>query len=235
MLAMLLDGPQMRAQESAEEIVLACGSPCADEPPRTAFSDPSCEDYDRDLPLIEAVEREDASAIPLLRARYDGHLSLIERHRIAGALLGKVADDGALWTDLYEHAALAVRFPMTGGDYSEAFRRYCSERNLEPDAVWNVTVNAFEHASRDPRSRALLREVVERRDPPLIVLAIAGLAMQRDVDALPAIDAALAQLDDDPTIAVALAFYALPEADAIAFKYLAEDDCELYFELRGSR
>ncbi|HYR29541.1 MAG TPA: hypothetical protein VEU30_13805, partial [Thermoanaerobaculia bacterium] len=141
----------------------------------------------------------------------------------------------ALWADLYEHAALAERFPMVDYDYSEAFRRYCSERGLEPEQVWNVIASAFEHASRDPRSRPLLREVVERRDESLIVLAIAGLAMQRDAASLPAIDEAMAKMDDPAMMVMALAFFAMPEADAIAFKYLPEDACDSYFELRGSR
>jgi hypothetical protein len=229
MLAMLLDGPQVQASEPVEEIVLACGSPCSEEPPRTAFSDPWCDDYDLHTSLIEAVERRDASAIPLLRERYDRQLSIIERHRIASALLGKVADDSALWADLYEHAAVAVRFPLVDGGYADAFRGVATED------VWNVTVNAFEHASRDPRSRALLREVLEKRDPSLIVLAIAGLAMQRDMEALPAIDETIAAMDADPTMVVALALFAMPEVDAIAFKYLEGCERDSYLELRGSQ
>ena len=227
--------PQELKVNMENVIVSGCGvSTCDDERPASRFDLPFCADEALHTALIESIEGGDRSALGLLRQRYETADSSRERHRLAGALLRHLENDGAIWDALAKEASIAVRFPHTeDGEWSQEFQDFCRDRNEEPEDTWWMSVDALLTASVDPRSRTLLHGALKSGDDDLVRFAVGGFAIQRDASALPAIAEALERLGEDARgFAGDLAFYAMDEADALAFKYIPEDDRETYLERR---
>src|SRR6185436_8369752 len=226
---------EQMAFEVTEPIVIACGSPCANEPD-SEYDRPSCDEYDLNTSLIEALERGDRSALTLLQQRYLRTSTFDERHRLAGALLRRVPDDSAYWNALAEHAANFVRFARAEGEYTPEFKQWCAERQLEPDKYWYMALRALSIARADRRSRPLLHRALESADPDVVMLAIQGLGEQHVDDALPAIERALQRLGEGAGwLAMYLSSFATEEADRLAMKYLSEDEPAMYEESRQPR
>lgn len=215
-------------------ITLACGGPCRDEAPKSAWDQPHCADYELNDSLELSLLAKDDSALALLRTRYETTFVLQEKHRIAGMLLGRVSDDSRYWKELKHYAEDAVRF----GTYDEptvaAFQDYCAAAGLDPDQYSPVMWNALEIARRDSRSHALLLRALESSHAYLVYLAIRGLGEQRDLASLPAIEKTLARFEDDHSIALALTAFQSEAADAIAMKFLDEDMLEAYKDDRAA-
>jgi hypothetical protein len=209
-------------------ITLTCGSPCLDEAPQSAWDRPHCGDYELNDSLERSLRADDDSALDLLRTRYETTFALQEKHRIAGMLLGRVSDDSMYWRELEHYAEDAVRFGANDEKTVAGFRDYCVATGVDPDQYSPVIWNALEIARRDPRSHALLLRTLESSDSYLVYQAISGLGEQHDLASLPAIEEALARLEDDPYVALALIAFQSEEVDAIAMKYLDEESLEVY-------
>lgn len=199
-----------------EEITLSCtmvSSPCSDFA-ETIWDRPSCADYELDTALIDALARGDGSAADALRRRFESAFTHEQRHRIAAALLRRVADDSRYWKELFTWASDALK-PAS-----------------EEDEHHHAAAKALALIASDARSRALLHRALDSEDAYIVYLAITGLADQQQHGALPAIERALTRLDDR-TIVPALARFRTAAADAIAWKWLdPEDDRELYESFR---
>ena len=169
---------------------------CSDTGPVSRWDQPACADYELHSALIESAGRGDRSALTLLRRRYDTADTYVEQHRIGEALLGKIADDRAIWNALAEEAAISVRFPRVDDEFSADFETWCRDRNVEPENLWWTSADAFRVIATDRRARAMLFEVLKTGDPHMTGLAIAALTEHGDRSALPAIEAALARLGD---------------------------------------
>ncbi|HYR29540.1 MAG TPA: carboxypeptidase-like regulatory domain-containing protein [Thermoanaerobaculia bacterium] len=224
---------EMKFGPITEELTIACADACMDIAPATQWELPLCDDYHSHSMLIEAVGRGDRSAVAMLRRQYDLEVSATERHRMAGALLGKL-DDRDLWADLYEAASLTVRYTPVRDEHPEEFLEYCRQRSLVPDDVWGTAFEALRYASTDRRARALLLDALKTSVRGIIDVALAGLAAQGDHASLPAIRAMLARETKHASwLALRLARFGTAEADAVAFEYLREEDRELYLEHRS--
>jgi hypothetical protein len=239
-LLMLVAAPVLGAGDPAippvtETITFTCSlAVCSDTAPSSRWDQPACADYELHTALIESAEHGDRSALTLLRRRYDTADTYVEQHRLGRALLGKIADDRAIWSALAEEAAISVRFPRVDGEFSEDFETYCRERNLEPEDLWWMSADAFLAIASDRRARPLLLEVLKTGDVDMVGPAISVLAEQGDRAALPAIKAALDRLGDKaPGAAFNLALFRSADADALAFQYLDEES-KTYRELRDS-
>ena len=217
------------------ESIMVDMRPCADEPPETPYGIPACVDYELHSALIASAETGDRSAIALLRSRYAFAETHSERHRIAAALLRFAPDDTAIWRDVYAEAELAVRFANVDHEVQPAFEEWCEERDLDPYEHGQMLDDAFIIAAQDARSKALLVKALETKDEDILFSAIAGLAEQRDLASLAAIESAIEQFDFDDRqyVAMTLAAFKSERADAIAAKYIEdEDDLALYRERR---
>jgi hypothetical protein len=145
------------------EAVDPVDEPCKEEVPNDLYDKPSCVDYAVNSALIASARTGDASALALLENRFWITEQYQERHRIAAVLLRRVADDRAIWSEIYANAQLAVRFADVERD---VFERWCEEHDfywlLHPALLYD----AFVVASADPRSRPLLVEAitVDHRD-----------------------------------------------------------------------
>ena len=208
--------------------------PCRDEAPETPYEIPSCTDYELHSALIASAETGDASAIALLRKRYDLVDTHSERHRIAAALLKFTPGDTAIWSDVYTEAELAVRFAVVDGDVPEEFEEWCAARGLEPYEHDGVLYDALALVATDARALPLLRKGLETQDSNIAYIVVAGLSSQHQVDSLPAIDKLIERFPDDARwLAMMLKEFEPGQADAIALKYLDDaGDLEIYHEGR---
>jgi hypothetical protein len=226
----------LRVAMVEETITLSCNSPpCQEGSPQSVWDEPSCSDYLLDEALIASIDRGDRSALELLRSRYTRAATWAEKHLIAEGLLRKVPDDSEYWDDLFEHARNVVRFRWDDG-YSDEFLQWCEERQYNPYGYDTMAFGAFTIVSTDPRSRALLLEAIERNDSSLVFGGILGLAEQRDLSALPAIERVLQRIresgDESSNMAQALEPYRHEDADQLAFRYLNEYQREEYLQFR---
>jgi hypothetical protein len=160
------------------------GPPCQQQMPLSRWELPSCDDHELDMGLIRSMERGDPSAIALMRSRYARATTYAQKHRLAGALLGRDPDDQVYWDELSGHARNFIRFQTDEG-HSEEFLKWCEERGYPPDEYAGMSNGAFQTIIKDRRSRALLLEALERGVPSLTDDANEGLALQRDAGAPP--------------------------------------------------
>lgn len=223
---------------TAEAITIVCTiRTCQNGAPSSPWERPACSDEALVDALIESMERGDRSAVALLRSRHERAETYAEKHRIAGALLRNVPDDSRYWNELLEHARNAVRFASDGGAHSEEFVQWCQERLYEPAHYAAMANDAFGRVAQDRRARSLDLEALERGVFSLAPVAIAGLAVRRDLTALPAIERALQRHDEsavDLEFAVyTLAFFGHERADELAYRYLQEEDREASVEARN--
>lgn len=196
---------------------------CKDELPNGIYDKPSCVDYELNSALIASVESGDESAIALLEARYSATGQYQERYRIAAVLLRRVANDRAIWNELYTNAKLAVRWAGVPAD-DDAFVQWCEERDFYFVQHGALLHRALQVVSTDPRSRSLLRKALAVEDEETAFLAVIGLAEQRDVAALPEIEKALERFPDHAEyVAGTLMKFGDERANAIAKKYLHGD------------
>ncbi|HVG23031.1 MAG TPA: hypothetical protein VND45_02655, partial [Thermoanaerobaculia bacterium] len=166
---------------------------CRDTPSETAFDYAPCDESHENRALAERNE------LGALRARYHATASIAERHILAGQLLRRVPDDGAIWDELAQYAEVAVRNPMVDGELSPAFIAWSEERNVEPDVAWRVVSSAFGIAADDPRARPMIRRVLATGERDMVLYAILGLVTQRDRSARSAIAAARKRFPADDT------------------------------------
>ena len=234
----LVDGPSVAVPVEEivpeEAIVLACGRACDDDPPSTLFDRPLCSEYMLNDVLIEAAAGGDASAIALLRNRYETADTYFERHRIARALLSTTSGDAKFWKELTSHAEIVVRFPQVDEESSPEYLEWCAERGLDPDQHWYMALHALDMASKDPRSRPLLLRALTSNEYTLTEIAIDGLGTQQDFESLPLIEKAIRASEEKSLLAGHLAYFADERADAIAMKYLDGDLRESYLEWRSA-
>jgi Carboxypeptidase regulatory-like domain len=200
-----------------------CGTQiCSAERPATMFDAPLCTDLELHTNLIDALEAGDRSALALIRQRYETADTYREKHRLAGVLIEHMPNDEAVWNELAKQASIALRDP--GNDADEDYD------------VRQMSISALYVLSESPRSRAMLHEALRSTDAEVAGAAVFGFAWQRETAALPAIDAALARAGEAAReMALGLALYRSEQADAIAFKYIAEGNRESYLELRKAQ
>ena len=180
--------------------------------PRHLLDHPTCADEKLNSVLIAAAGRGERSAIKPLMERYETSTTLIERHRIAKALLHRVKDDSVYWDDLFAFAENAVDLKGTGlfaADYEQ------------------VAESAFTSVVADPRSRLLLLHAI--KDSPnewIVYHAIDGLAHQHDESSLPLMEQAIQRFPGN--LAMALYAFRGAAADSIARRNLGAIDYEIY-------
>jgi hypothetical protein len=220
------------AAEDTEPVSFTCAvRACSDTEPESPFDEASCADFVMNTMLIESLERGDSSAADLLRRRYATTVTYGERHRIAGALLGRVPDDREYWNELQAHAADAIRFSYVDSEPAPEFLEWCAARALDPEEYHWVTLRAFELAAADPRARAMVLEATESRDRTLVEAAIAAILLRREESALPAIEKALGRFPHDAgDMVMAMAWLRWDAADRVAMKFLSEDRVAEYRE-----
>jgi len=215
--------------EVTEEIVL--DSPCSKTEPHAVLDPPACSDYDFDTPLIDALGRGDRSSAPVLQQRYAQELTLSERHRIAAALVGHVANDAPYWNEVAEHAANAIRFAYVDERPNPELATWCAARGWERHRYFDVAVSALAYAGRDPRGRALLRRALHSESIDVVEAAVVSFAAAHDESVLPEIEEAIARWPEVDELALALVDYDSPAADAVAMRVLSEPGRETYAEL----
>ena len=217
-----------------EMVTLSCGGPmCQDSPPSTRYDMPLCSDYELNSALLETAASGDRSALVLLQSRYSETLSYFERHRIGVALLGKVEHDSAILRELLEEAQLCVRFPHNDYELSPEFLEWCATAGVPADEHWNLSSNALSAISNERRALPLLHKAIGSTDLTVATIALLGLCDQRDQASLPVIERAIKRFPDDTYLVHALALFRSEAADAIAMKYLQEDQMEEYREIRN--
>ena len=218
-----------------EAIIFSCGSPCADEP-ESEWDRPSCDEYEMNDALIEALGRGDRSALALLQRHHDITRTYDERHRIAAALLRHVSDDSRYWNELATHAENAVRFAQVDEKYTDEFTEWCARRGWDADIYRDKALAALTLASNDRRSRPLLLRAMATDDVDLVSAAIAGFASQHDETMLPLIEKTLTRLSDHASrLAFDLFGYGTDAADDLARRFLDETARESYDEWRAAR
>jgi hypothetical protein len=122
----------MAVAPAIQQITITCTSGvCSNPGPKSRWDSPSCSEYDENSRLIERID------IAELRKRYDTTLTLIERHRIGAALLGRIKDDGAIRRELAKYAALA-----SGLEVTPELEAWSLERNLDPLNVIAIAAHA---------------------------------------------------------------------------------------------
>lgn len=216
-----------------DDIFLNCGPPCSEEKPETQFEQSSCADYNLNTSLIEAAAKRDRSAVELLQRRYAETLSWQERARIAGALLGRIANDDEIWKELEQHAENLVRFSNDDEETKAKLEAWCGERGYDAQDYLGVAFFSFDAASSDRRSRPLLVRAIASSNRDVVMNAIYGFGKQVDESALPLIEEALARFDSPASMAELLALYHSDAADQVAMKYITdEDDRANYREMR---
>jgi len=180
--------------------------------PRHLLDHPTCADAELNSVLIAAAGRGERAAIKPLMERYETSTTLVERHRIATALLRRADDDSVYWEDLFAHAENAVDLMGTG---------------LIADDYAQVASSAFWSVRADPRSRALLIHALEDSPDEWIVHhAIVGLGRQHDESSLPLIEKAIQRFPGE--LALALYTFRGGAADAIASRNLNASFYEIY-------
>jgi hypothetical protein len=204
------------AQEMEPFSVVCTITLCSEVPPATIFDAPLCADVALHTTLIESLEGGDRSALALIRQRYETADSYHEQHRLAGVLLEHLPEETAIRNELVKRATPALRS-------SDLFFK-----------VRSMAVSALYTLAEDPRAGALLDEALQSSDAEVVGAAVFGLAWHRRTAALPAIAAALERIGvpEAAQAAFALALFGSEEADTLAFKYIAEDERETYFEAR---
>ncbi|HKO57880.1 MAG TPA: hypothetical protein VJ276_18580 [Thermoanaerobaculia bacterium] len=222
------------AEETMTITVTCDGPPCTNEAPRTQWDFALCLDYELDTALIEAAERGDRSAVELLQRRHASAVSWNERARIGGALLGKVADDSAIWKELETHAESYVRFSEKDETTRAKLEAFCKEHGYEdPDAYSLAAWDSFAAASRDRRARPLLLRAVESGERDVVSNGIISLAAQHDESALLAIEAAIRRSDSPVDLASLLVFYESEAVDRLALQFITDEyGRERYFAQR---
>jgi hypothetical protein len=223
---------ELRVSPITETITFTCSfKPCSDEDPASPFDEASCTDYEMNTTLIESMERGDRSATDLLRRRYAAAFTYGERHRIAGALLGRVPDDREYWSELAAYGADAIRFPYVEGEPAPEFVAWCAARALDPDQYHWMALRAFEGAAADRRGRGMVLQALESKDSALVQSALAAILEHRDESVLPAIEKALERFPEQAGwLAMWLGKLQSDAADRVALKFLPEGCVEEYRE-----
>ena len=208
-----------------------CAAP---EVPPEPWGDTPCADRKFDDALIESVANGDRSAVELMQRRYATAATYAERIRLGAALLGRVADDGAIWKELAGYAERAVELHADGG--KEKLAAWCAAHDCEPDDYERLSREAFQEIAGDRRAHPLLLRALASSDETLVNDAIAGLAGQHDEASLPAIEEALRRLPDYASmLAYSLVDFESEAADRLALKYLRDDARKEYEEERAER
>ena len=217
-------------------VTFTCGSSvpfCGEDHPATPFDLPVCAEYELNSTLIESLGHGDASVIDLLRSRYTTAFTYSERHRIAGALLGRVADDRAYWNELAGHAADALRFAHVDDEPPQEFLDWCEARRVDPTEYRWMTIQALTAAAADRRSRRLLLEALESKDQHIVYTALVMLPTHRDDSVLPNIEKALRRTPGhSEDLAMLLATFRSDAADELAKKFVSVERRAEYAEQR---
>jgi hypothetical protein len=146
-------------------------------------------------------------------------------------LLRQAPDDSAYWAELSQLAEDAVRF---GSGNEEKFAAFCAEHGFDADGYRVIIDNALAIVGSDARSHGLLLHALWSDDSWVVCLAIRGLAAQRDVKSLEAIDHALSRFKNEARfMACELAEFHTDSADRMAMQYIDEADREEYLEGRA--
>jgi len=190
---------------------------CSDKPPATRFDRPSCNEFNLDMALIASARRGDRSAIELLRRHYETTFTYDERYLIAGTLLGRVSDDGAIWSEVSEHAERLI----AAGAKEEKLAAYAKEHGYEACEYASIAWSALGAIAEDRRARPLLLRALASDDVGLAELGIFGLASQRDAPPLAELEAALTRY---PNLASDLAAFDSDAVEALAMKFLETDE-----------
>lgn len=229
-----LDDEKLRLDPRIEAITLQCNlAPCTDGRSESAFDLPECTERELNTTLIDAMERGDRSATALLQQRQKTAFTYLERHRLAGALLGRVPDDREYWNELREHTTNLIRFAYVAAEPSPEFIQWCTERDVDPDDYRGMAFNAMREAALDSRARPLFLRALITEDRVLIEEAITGFALQHDESALPAIEKSIRRFADDvESLAMLLVYFQSEAADRLAYSLLDESDRETYVETR---
>ncbi|HJQ40586.1 MAG TPA: carboxypeptidase regulatory-like domain-containing protein [Thermoanaerobaculia bacterium] len=222
--------PQILALGSTQEIVMSCGWPCdPHSSPATRWDRPACAEYDLDTSLIDAMKGGDRSARELLLERYARTDTWFERHRLAGALLRRVSNDGAIWSELFGHAKNAVRFATSAVSTTPEFEQWCAKHRFPLENYWSMAYDAFIVAGEDSRAHPLLLEALRTDEFAVVYQAIYALGAQHDESSLPAIEEAIQRFPAGSSVlAQVLGNFQSERADAMAMKYLDENDREVY-------
>jgi hypothetical protein len=141
-------------------VAIDCIFPPICQQPSTPSDPPSCEDSQLDDALIANAQHGDRSAVELLQQRYATAFTTMERFRIGGALLGRVADDSTIWNELSAQAETLL--------LSE--EKPAAQRAIAWEALGAIVM--------DRRARPLLLRALTSADPDIADAAKIGLAMQ---------------------------------------------------------
>lgn len=134
------------------ESIHVVAEPCKEQLPENLYDKPSCTDYELSSELIASARAGDRSALELLEHRYWITEQYQERHRIARVLLRRVADDSAIWSEIFANAQLTVRF---AGVEAEVFEEWCEEHDFYWLLHRPLLDDALDVAASDPRAHSL--------------------------------------------------------------------------------
>jgi hypothetical protein len=208
---------------------------CQEGSPRTPFDLPSCSEYEMNSTFVAALEDGDRGAVVILRQRYRDSFTFSERNRIGGALI-KAKEDSEVWNELLARAEDAVRFAPSEDDQPNAeLAKWCAERGWEANAYRDSLVQSLWTISEDRRALPLMRRALASRNESIVMFAIYGLATAKEISALPAIEEALRKQKSPEELAYVIAPFNSDAADAIARKYLKDDErWSIYLTSRGA-
>ena len=211
-------------------ITLRCGS----KAPATPWGLTPCNDWELDDALIRSAANGDRSAVELLQWRYAASATYAQRIRLGAALLGRVADDGAIWKELADYAERAIEFNSDGG--KEKLAAWCAAHDCDPDDYDRLAREAFQEISGDRRAHPLLLRALSANDDNILDDAVLGLARQHDEASLPAIEEMFRRLPDYVSmLAYSLVDFESEAADRLAMKYLDDASREAYEAWRAEK
>jgi hypothetical protein len=215
---------------------LPLAHPRCGEAPATPWDLPSCDDREFDNALIAQAETGDRSAVDLLQQRYATASTYAERIVIGAAVLGRARDDGAIWKDLAAYAEHAVEFHLDVDTSADRLAAWCAKHDCDPRKYDELLWQAFDDVAGDRRARALCLRALGSNDTNLLAKAIAGLGRQHDAGSLPAIEKVLQRLPEDASmLASNLVVFESEAADALAMKYLNDEDRAEYEAERNDK
>jgi hypothetical protein len=211
--------------------VTDCGliiATCLSTPPETMFDAPLCADEQADGLVLDAIAQHDPSAVALAQRRFETANTYAQKHKLAAALLRAVPNDVRYWNALYEHASNLVAFPRY-----EQFEAWCSERDLPAGDYYWMALDALRFISSDARALPLMLKTLACDDVLLQAEGVTALGLHDDPRSLPAIERAIARAtnpDDRLLLAHGLASWKSIDADRVAFRFLDEEEREIYRE-----
>jgi hypothetical protein len=189
-----------------------------------------------DRSILYALEGHpyDRRILPALQQAFESRVIKNEKQAIAVSILrlGGKSDKYFNFLADYARAAVEDRTPFymkvdangqeLRGEFSAEFLNWCALNGKAPQSTAALQVGAYPEdvlalaRAQDPRALPVLRRALDSPYPNVVSFAVEGLGRLQDIDAIPLIAKAAERLPQaQRVIAMALPWYARPEADAL--------------------